>query len=131
MTLTYGTVESFHEDQLIVALPHLNIPVKDLNDVGARFEAVQRHNVLGLAKVSGLAHLEHAVEPLRQDIAIQTELTAYEKEPAAGIDQSAPLLTGTAVWSGTSFAAAAVSGKLAAHTVPGVRSAREALNDLP
>jgi subtilisin family serine protease len=37
---------------------------------------------------------------------------------------------GTAKWSGTSFAAAAVSGKLAAHTIPGVRSAREALNDL-
>ena len=37
---------------------------------------------------------------------------------------------GYATWSGTSFAAAAVSGKIAAGTVPGRRAAREALSDL-
>jgi subtilisin family serine protease len=37
---------------------------------------------------------------------------------------------GYAIWSGTSFAAAAVSGKIAAGTVPGRRTAREALDDL-
>jgi membrane-anchored mycosin MYCP len=37
---------------------------------------------------------------------------------------------GWARWSGTSFAAAAVSGAIAARTVPGRRSAREALDDL-
>lgn len=37
---------------------------------------------------------------------------------------------GYAAWSGTSFAAATVSGEIAAGTVPGVRGPREALNDL-
>ena len=37
---------------------------------------------------------------------------------------------GYASWSGTSFAAATVSGEIAAGTVPGVRGPREALNDL-
>jgi hypothetical protein len=109
MTLTYGRVESFHGDQLIVALPHLNILVNALNDIGARFEAVQRHNVY-----------------LRGDVYVERE--GNRGTPPAKV-KIGPF-TGKAVWSGTSFAAAAVSGKLAAHTVPGVRSAREALNDL-
>ena len=37
---------------------------------------------------------------------------------------------GIAEGSGTSCTAAAMSGKLAADTIPGVRSAREALNNL-
>ena len=38
--------------------------------------------------------------------------------------------TGWAYWSGTSFAAASVSGAIAARIEPGHRTAREALNDL-
>ncbi len=41
-----------------------------------------------------------------------------------------PPFVGVAQWSGTSFAAAAVSGAIAARTVPGLRTAYEALDQL-
>ena len=74
MTISHGKVETCQDDQLIVALPQLNILASALNNLGVSFVAEQRHEVLGLA--------------------------------------------------------GAVSGKLAADTIPGVRSAREVLNYL-
>jgi hypothetical protein len=45
-------------------------------------------------------------------------------------DGSVQPFTGYAAWSGTSFAAATVSGAIAARTVPGRVTAREALDQL-
>ena len=47
-----------------------------------------------------------------------------------GAGDTTRTFTGYASWSGTSFAAATVSGEIAAGTVPGERGPREALNDL-
>jgi len=49
---------------------------------------------------------------------------------AAGATPASPSFAGFARWSGTSFAAANVTGAIAARTRPGRRSAREALEEL-
>jgi membrane-anchored mycosin MYCP len=46
------------------------------------------------------------------------------------LDSKPVLFPGTATWQGCSFAAGVVSGAIAAGTVPGHRSSREALSDL-
>jgi subtilisin family serine protease len=48
----------------------------------------------------------------------------------AHADATSEAFTGWANWSGTSFAAASVSGAIAARIKPGHRTAREALDDL-
>ena len=46
------------------------------------------------------------------------------------IDSKPVYFDGTAIWEGCSFAAGIVSGEIAARTVPGRRSARQALDEL-
>ena len=46
------------------------------------------------------------------------------------LDSKQVTFPGTAVWEGCSFAAGVVSGAIAAGTVPGHRSARQALEEL-
>ncbi len=92
MTVSHGRVETFHDDQLIVALPHLNILASELNRLGVSFAAEQRHEPLGLARLSGLMIPGHAIEQLRHNVAIQQELAAYEKERGDEIRRPAAAL---------------------------------------
>ncbi|HEY1574788.1 MAG TPA: S8 family serine peptidase [Pseudonocardiaceae bacterium] len=55
---------------------------------------------------------------------------AYAEGKVTMLDNTTDVFSGYASWSGTSFAAATVSGAIAARTVPGKVSAREALRAL-
>ncbi len=58
-------------------------------------------------------------------------VTIEHKDKDGNILDSKPVFfPGTAIWGGCSFAAGVVSGAIAAGTVPGRRSARQALEDL-
>ena len=54
----------------------------------------------------------------------------HGQEPARYLDSKLVSFPGTAIWAGCSFAAGIVSGAIAARTVPGRRSARQALEAL-
>lgn len=92
MAITRGRVETFHDDQVIVALPHLNIVTRALTYFGVRYANVEPHEALGLAKVSGLANLGRAVNQLRQQDGIGADLAAYETARGAEVGGTAPLL---------------------------------------
>jgi membrane-anchored mycosin MYCP len=62
---------------------------------------------------------------------VQGEVLIQHRNKDGDVIDSKPVsFGGTAIWEGCSFAAGIVSGEIAARTVPGHRSAREALDEL-
>jgi subtilase family protein len=65
MTIRYGRVEAFHDDQLVVGLPDLPVVTGELGRLGARWAEPERNAALGLALVPELTGLPQAVHALR------------------------------------------------------------------
>jgi Subtilase family len=62
---------------------------------------------------------------------VKGDVTIEHKDKGGhSVDKKVVSFDGAAVWEGCSFAAAVVSGAIAARTVPGQRSARQALEEL-
>jgi hypothetical protein len=86
MTIKPGWVEAFHDDELVVALPDLPIVRKALGQYGVRVGRVTANQVLGLARLTGLAGVEHAAANLRRDLGEPLEKYCAERRethPAA------------------------------------------------
>jgi hypothetical protein len=162
MGIAHGRVERFEDDQLVIALPDLELVTRTLADLDVYMGPADRHQGLGLARIRGLANLGAAVRALLAEDGVGTELGRFQGEReglhphgVADLDilltgayvqgdvtiehkdkdghsvaKKVVLFSGTAVWEGCSFAAAVVSGAIAARTVPGQRPARQALEEL-
>ena len=118
MGIRRGRIELFHDDQLVVALPDLKIIASTLERFGVAPGPVDERPVLGLALIRGLANVDTAISELLNGGAggIGPELARYRDERAAAL--------------AAAKAPGVVSGAIAAGTVPGHRSARQALEEL-
>ena len=67
MTIRHGFAEVFHDDQLVVALPALDIVTQTLSGLGVALGSVERNAVLRLALIRDLKNVEAAVAALRRD----------------------------------------------------------------
>ncbi|HUK73302.1 MAG TPA: S8/S53 family peptidase [Streptosporangiaceae bacterium] len=92
MSIAFGRVERFHDDQLVVALPDLEIVAKALDRLGVRQGLPDRNAALGLALLSDLANLEEAVHTLQKDADVAPHLARFKEERArSGAPQVADL----------------------------------------
>jgi membrane-anchored mycosin MYCP len=80
----YGRVERFNDDELVVALPELEVVTEALAHFGVTVSQIDRSPALGLALVRGLANIKEAVGSLRADCDIDRELTFFEEERQRG-----------------------------------------------
>jgi hypothetical protein len=85
-----GRVETFHDDQLVVAIPDLHVTKKALADLGVSWpqDGIDESASLGLARIHGLSGVREAVGRLVQDPAIGTDLRfrEYQTNVHAGRD---------------------------------------------
>jgi len=92
MGIAYGRVERFHDDQLVVALPDLDVVTWALDRLGVRLGPIEHNADLGLALLRDLANVDAAVHTLQQDTDIEPELARAGQELArSGVPQVAPL----------------------------------------
>lgn len=79
MTVCPGRIEAFHDDQIIVAIPHLPIVTRALEDLGVHWDwdAVDQSELLGLARIRDLRDVGQAVASLSQDTSISAELRYF------------------------------------------------------
>jgi hypothetical protein len=82
-----GWVETFADDQLVVALPDLTAVGRALGDLGVCWGDVEPNEDLGMALMSDLKHLPEAVRQLREDEGgfIGQELDRFEAQRAAAL----------------------------------------------
>lgn len=80
MTIRRGFTEVFHDDELVVALPALNIVTQSLSDLGVATGEIERNALLRLARIHDLSNIEAAVGTLRRDIDIGPRLDAFAEE---------------------------------------------------
>jgi membrane-anchored mycosin MYCP len=64
MTIYPGRIEAFHDDQLIVAIPHLPIVTQALEALGVHWDAIDQSEPLGLARIRDLRDIGQAVTGL-------------------------------------------------------------------
>jgi len=67
MAIRRGRFEVFHDDQLVVALPDLDLVTQALSRLGVRIGPVDRSRALRLALLRDLGNIEGAVRVLQQD----------------------------------------------------------------
>jgi hypothetical protein len=81
MTVRHGSVEKFHDDELIVAIPQLSVVREELQDFGVEIgdRGIEENGVLGLARLSELKDIEKAVRKLERDRSVGQEIKAYRK----------------------------------------------------
>jgi membrane-anchored mycosin MYCP len=81
MTVRHGSVEKFHDDELIVAIPQLSVVREKLQEFGVEIgdRGVEENGVLGLARLSELKDIEKAVRKLERDRSVGQEIKAYRK----------------------------------------------------
>src|SRR5580693_5331453 len=81
MTVRHGSVEKFHDDELIVAIPQLSVVREELRDFGVVIgdRGIEENGVLGLARLSELKGIEKAVRKLERDRSVGQEIKAYRK----------------------------------------------------
>jgi membrane-anchored mycosin MYCP len=89
MAIRHGMVETFHDDQLVVALPDLRTVTGALHRLGVRWGKTESSPALGLGLVSGLTKVPAAVRTLEEDFG--PELQRFRAE-RAGISPGAPPL---------------------------------------
>jgi subtilase family protein len=78
MAVERGWVERYHDDQIVVALPDLRILAATLHQHGVHYhEPADTNPVLGLARLSGLTGIGHAVGELLHDPDIGALLSDY------------------------------------------------------
>jgi membrane-anchored mycosin MYCP len=84
MTICSGRIEAFHDDQLIVAIPHLHLITRALEDLGVHWDwdAVDQNKLLGLARIRGLQNVGQAVADLGQDNNISAALRYFREYQA-------------------------------------------------
>lgn len=82
MAIHRGWVERFHDDQLIVALPDLDVVTGALAGLGARWGRIETSAALGLALIPSVTGVARAVARLRHDPAIGAEIERYRAERA-------------------------------------------------
>ncbi len=80
MGIAYGRVERFHDDQLVVALPDLDVVTKALDRLGVHPGRIDHNAALGLALVADLSNIDGAVRTLQQDADIRPELARFKEE---------------------------------------------------
>ena len=92
MAIRRGHVEVFHDDQVVVALPGLNIVAQSLSRLGVTRGPVERNTVLRLALLRDLGNVEAAVAALRRDPDTDQWLDrAAQERRAFGRGEPAPL----------------------------------------
>jgi Subtilase family len=74
-------VEKYYDDQIVVALPDLNLVQQALTEFGVGFIPDRPHPILRLALLHDLANVDAAVKTLRERPDIGAELRKYEKTP--------------------------------------------------
>jgi hypothetical protein len=81
MTVRHGSVEKFHDDELIVAIPQLSVVREELEEFGVEIgdRGIEENGVLGLARLSELKDIEKAVRKLERDRSVGQEIKAYRK----------------------------------------------------
>lgn len=115
-----------HFTQMQRAAPTWPAALPDVVAVGARAQVL-----LGMADVGALARFSPDLPWVTCTAPGENVAGAYPYEMVADKDVIGPKqCTGYATWQGTSFATATVSGAIAARTVPGKVTAREALAQL-
>jgi hypothetical protein len=67
MTIRRGFAEIFHDDQIVVALPALDVVAQALSGLGVVFGSIERNAVLRLGLIRDLKNVEAAVGALRRD----------------------------------------------------------------
>jgi hypothetical protein len=81
MAVLHGSVEKFHDDELIVAIPQLSVVREELHEIGVGIgdRGIEENGVLGLARLSELKDIEKAVRKLERDRSVGQEIKAYRK----------------------------------------------------
>jgi len=79
MHIAQGRVERYHSDQLVVALPDLELVTSTLAGLGVSVGRTDRSAGLGLARVRDLADVDAAVRTLLHDPSFGPELARFEK----------------------------------------------------
>jgi hypothetical protein len=81
MTVRHGSVEKFHDDELIVAIPQLSAVREELQEFGVQIgdRGIEENGVLGLARLFELKDIEKAVRKLERDRSVGQEIKAYRK----------------------------------------------------
>jgi hypothetical protein len=80
MGIAHGRVERFEDDQLVIALPDLELVTRTLADLDVYMGPADRHQGLGLARIRGLANLGAAVRALLAEDGVGTELGRFQGE---------------------------------------------------
>jgi membrane-anchored mycosin MYCP len=82
MAVRRGWVETFHDDELVVARLDLPIVVSTLREFGVRFHDrdITDSKLLGLARLTGLTGIREAVGRLEREPAVGGSLARYRKE---------------------------------------------------
>jgi hypothetical protein len=81
MPIKYGLVEAYNDDQLVVALPELEVVKRKLEHLGVHWDKIEPNAVLGLALISKLTDLRQAVHDLLES-EIGPELERFRAERA-------------------------------------------------
>jgi membrane-anchored mycosin MYCP len=84
MPVCSGRIEVFHDDQLIVAIPHLPLITRALEDLGVHWDwdAIDQSKLLGLARIRDLRNVGQAVVDLGQDNNISADLRYFREYKA-------------------------------------------------
>jgi membrane-anchored mycosin MYCP len=82
MGIKRGRIETFHDDQLVIALPDLAVVTKILHELGVQLGPIDRSPALGLALVRGLTNLGGAVGALLDSEHIGSKLAGFRRELA-------------------------------------------------
>ena len=80
MAIRRGHVEVFHDDQIVVAQPDLDIVKQSLTRLGVVLGPVEENAELRLALLRDLGNIEAAVHVLRQDSGIGPQLDRFGAE---------------------------------------------------
>jgi len=89
MAIRRGRVEVFHDDQIVVAQPDLDIVTQSLTRLGVVLGPVEGNAELRLALLRDLGNIEAAVHVLRQDSGIGPQLDRFGAE-RRGLGQGDP-----------------------------------------
>ncbi len=92
MTRHRGWVETFEDDQLVVAMPDLPAVLQVLGALDVRWGKIEQNEDLGMALVCGLEGLPAAVRRLREDEDgfIGQEIGRFETERAQALPRAQP-----------------------------------------
>jgi membrane-anchored mycosin MYCP len=75
-----GHVETFHDDQVVVALPALDVVTRSLSRLGVTLGRIESNAVLRLALIRDLANIDAAVRVLTEDSGVGPALERFAQE---------------------------------------------------